>query len=122
MANSIQGSTDAVRPCARRQAIMLGRQSDERKAIRALLTAPAVIISEGNRHLGLVRDLSLGGMFIYTDFEPSCAADIQLTIRLTKDGSATLMCRGTVVRVVRGAAGSAYGVAVQANQYELCRV
>jgi hypothetical protein len=96
--------------------LMLGARQDE---CGALLTAPLVVISEGQRHLGLVRDLSLTGMFFYTDFEPACGSGVELNIRLTKDGSRILACQGDVVRVVHGLAGSAVGVAVQVTEYQL---
>jgi hypothetical protein len=99
--------------------MMLGTRQDERGAVRALLTAPAVVTSEGQRHLGLVRDLSSTGVFFYTEFELSCGSCIEVEIKVTKDGSKTLRCCGKVVRVVRGIAGSAFGVAVQAIEYEL---
>jgi hypothetical protein len=119
MTSAPKRATDKISSLSRPQSMMLGTLQDERGAIRALLTAPAVVVSDGQRHLGMVRDLSLSGVFFYTEFEPSPGSSVQLEITLTKDGTKTLLCRGNVVRVVRAAAGSALGVAVQAFQYEL---
>jgi hypothetical protein len=99
--------------------MMLGTREDERGAIRALLTAPVVVTSERQKHLGLLRDLSLSGASFYTEFEPPYGAYVELEIKLTKDGSKTLRCCGRVIRVVHSSAGSALGVAVQAIEYEL---
>jgi hypothetical protein len=107
------------RHACRGQALMTGNQREERKSNRVLFTAPAVIYAGSTRHLGLIRDFSVSGLFFYTDFVPARGAVLRITIKLTKCGSKTLTCSGKVTRVVNGANGSAIGVAIQADQFEL---
>jgi hypothetical protein len=107
------------RHACRGQALMVGNQREERRSNRVLFTAPAVIYAGNARHLGLIRDFSVSGLFFYTDFVPPRGAVLHITIKLTKCGSKTLTCVGKVTRVVNGSNGSAIGVAIQADQFEL---
>jgi PilZ domain len=118
-ASSIGMATDFERHACRGQAIMTGNQREERASNRVLFTAPAVIYANGMRHLGLVRDFSVCGIFFYTDFAPHAGSIVQMTIKLTKCGSKTLTCIGKVVRVTHGADGAAVGVAIKAAEFEL---
>ncbi len=120
MATSIGGwSGNLERHACRGQAIMTGGQREERSSNRLLFTAPAVIEAEGARHLGLIRDVSVSGLFFYTDFEPACGSTLNVTMKLTKSGSKTLTFIGKVTRVINSAAGAAIGVAIQSQQFEL---
>ena len=102
------------RPLARHQEIMLGIQGEQRRAVRFFNTAPAIIDVDGVRHVGLVRDLSGKGIFVYSDFEPEPGVTLDLTLWLSKDvaSNETLVCRGKVVRVVASACGAAVGIGV----------
>src|SRR3954454_20790609 len=84
---------------ARRQAMMLGVESEQRNGDRRLTTMPAAITANGRRHIGLVRDLSESGLFVYSDFEPACGHQLQLTLKVTQqDGrNVNLDCTGHVV-------------------------
>ncbi len=94
---------------------MLGRHGEQRSAIRLLTTAQAVVYHEDERHIGLVRDLSSNGLFIYSDFTPELGTELKITVRLAreKEQSQVLPCAGKVVRVESPDEGAAVGLAVR---------
>jgi len=100
---------------ALRHAVMLGTHGEQRRALRLLTTAPAVIHMSKERHVGLVRDLSATGLFVYSDFTPAIGAELKLTIRLSQDEKKTslFICRGSVVRVEDSRNGAAVGIAIR---------
>lgn len=106
---------------ARRHAMMLGAECEQRNGDRRLTTMPATIIANGRRHIGLVRDLSESGLFVYSDFEPACGNLLQLTLKLKQvDGSnLNLECTGHVVRVEAAIIGAAVGIAVKLDEVSL---
>ena len=111
---------DASQPLARHQEIMLGRQDEQRSAARFFNTAPVVIHADGARHVGLVRDLSGNGIFIYSDFKPAPGSTVDLILWLSKDVSNdTLNCRGKVVRVVATSSGAAVGIGLELDTSEV---
>jgi hypothetical protein len=98
-----------------RQAVMLGTHGEQRRGgPRLLTTAPAVMHLNEERHIGLVRDLSSTGLFVYSDFNPSVGDELKITVRLSKDKnkSAVFLCTGKVVRVEDSCNGSAVGIGV----------
>jgi hypothetical protein len=99
---------------ALRHALMLGTHGEQRRGIRLLTTAPAVMHFDDERHVGLVRDLSSTGLFVYSDFNPTLGAELKITIRLStdKNKSAVFLCSGKVVRVEDSNNGSAVGIGV----------
>jgi hypothetical protein len=109
------------RPLARHQEIMLGIQGEQRSSTRFFNTAAAMIDADGVRHVGLVRDLSGNGLFVYSDFEPSPGSTVNLTLWLSKDNARneTLACRGKVVRVVSTQSGAAIGIGVALEDADL---
>ncbi len=107
--------TEANRRTALRHAVMLGTHGEQRRALRLLTTAPAVVLMDGERHIGLVRDLSATGLFVYSDFTPKLGTELKLTIRLSRDKNKTavFLCSGRVVRVEGSNKGVAVGIALQ---------
>ena len=108
-------AAEVSQPLARHQEIMLGHQGEQRSAIRFFNTAPAVIHADGVRHVGLVRDLSGSGLFVYSDFKPLPGATVDLILWLSKDTARndTLNCKGKVVRVVANQSGAAVGIGLE---------
>jgi hypothetical protein len=95
--------------------VMLGTHGEQRRALRLLTTAPAIIFVEDERHIGLVRDLSSTGLFVYSDFAPAPGTELKMTIRLARDKnkSALFLCTGIVVRIEDSHNGAAVGIAVK---------
>jgi hypothetical protein len=103
----------------RRQAVMLGLH-EQREADRNFVIAPAAIDIAGESHVGLVRDVSSSGMFLYSDFIPACGATIQLKMQLRGESLKPELfdCQGTVVRVQGANSGAAVGIAVKLHNFE----
>jgi PilZ domain len=102
------------RRMALRHAVMLGTHGEQRRGIRLLTTAPAVMHHSEERHVGLVRDLSSTGLFVYSDFTPRIGTELKITVRLSRDNhkTAVFVCKGTVVRVEGSRNGSAVGIGI----------
>jgi len=99
---------------------LVNGQTNQRTSKRQLVVAPCVIYYQESRHVGLIRDISVGGLFAYSDFQPSMgdAVSVIVTERSEK-GAKTVACTGIVVRVESKAAGAATGIAVQVSGYEV---
>lgn len=108
----------------RRGALMVGVQPDQRNASRFFVTAATKIrIGEGcAEHVGLVRDLSGNGIFVYSDFAPECGSRLEVILRTSKmrPRHVSIACRGKVVRVEPSATGAAIGIALAVDEYEFC--
>jgi hypothetical protein len=106
---------ETERRTALRHAVMIGTHGEQRRSLRLLTTAPAVIYINGERHIGLVRDLSATGLFAYSDFTPEINAELKLTIQLSRDDkkTAVFVCKGKVMRVENSRNGAAVGIAVK---------
>jgi PilZ domain len=102
----------------RRNAVMLGLR-EQRQADRNFVIAPAAIDIGGESHVGLVRDVSSSGMFVYSDFIPDCGTTIQLKMQLRVDPLRAELfdCEGTVVRVQGADPGAAVGIAVKLHNF-----
>jgi len=113
--------TETEQRMALRHAVMLGTHGEQRRALRLLTTAPAVIHMANERHVGLVRDLSATGLFVYSDFTPPIGAELQLTIRLSQDDKKTslFVCKGNVVRVEDSRNGAAVGIAIRFEEGQI---
>jgi hypothetical protein len=100
---------------ALRHAVMLGTHGEQRRALRTLTTSPAVVLMDGKRHIGLVRDLSSTGLFVYSDFTPARGTDLKFTIRISREKNkcSEFLCSGRVVRVEDSRKGAAVGIAVK---------
>jgi hypothetical protein len=106
----------------RRGALMIGIQPDQRNASRFFVTA-ATKIRMGNdceEHVGLVRDLSGNGIFVYSDFTPECGSRLEVILRTSKmrPRHVSIACRGKVVRVEPSSSGAAVGIALSVDEYE----
>jgi hypothetical protein len=103
----------------RRNAVMLGLH-EQREADRNFVIAPASIDVAGESHVGLVRDVSSSGMFVYSDFIPNCGATIQLRMQLRGESLKleSFDCKGTVVRVQGADSGAAVGIAVKLHDFQ----
>lgn len=111
---------ETERRMALRHAVMLGTHGEQRSATRLLTTAPAVIYLDGQRHVGLVRDLSDSGLFVYSDFAPADGAQLKITVQLghTKTKTFAFVCAGRVVRTEQAHTGAATGIAVEFERKE----
>ncbi len=112
---------ETERRMALRHAVMLGTHGEQRVALRLLTTAPAVIFVNNERHIGLVRDLSATGLFVYSDFTPEIDTELRLHIRLSRDQKKTSMfiCKGKVVRVENSRNGAAVGIAIHFEEGQI---
>ena len=106
---------ETERRMALRHAVMIGTHGEQRRALRLLTTASAVVYMNNERHVGLVRDLSSTGLFVYSDFTPAIGTELKLTIQLSRDEKKTslFICKGKVVRVEDSRNGAAVGMAVK---------
>lgn len=65
-------------------------------------------------HVGVIRDLSEGGIFLYSDFKPPLGTRVLVAFAAPQTGrNARIYCEGTVVRVEQVRAGAAPGIALQ---------
>ncbi|MGZ4815075.1 MAG: PilZ domain-containing protein [Terriglobales bacterium] len=93
-----------------------GEWPKQRSASRTLVVVSATVHFQGKNHVGLIRDISRDGLFVYSDFRPKLGEN--LTIEITeKGGSDRVLCGGTVVRVESKSAGSAIGIALKITSY-----
>lgn len=93
--------------------IMLHPRCNRREKSRTLLILPVSIGLGYSKHVGVIRDLSPSGMFLYSDFIPPIGAEIEL--RLTPPATAKsqqVTYRAVVVRLTEGVTGAAVGMAL----------
>jgi len=114
----------AVTRSERRGALMVGMQPDQRHASRYFVTAATKVrtVDGDEEHVGLVRDLSGNGIFVYSDFAPERGSRLEVILRTSKmrPRHVSIACRGKVVRVEPSASGAAIGIAVAVDEYEFC--
>ena len=91
----------------------------QRAASRTLVVLSATVHFQGKGHVGLIRDISRDGLFVYSDFMPKLGDSIRVEIKDRGNGTSRVLCCGAVVRVESKAAGSAIGIAVQITTYGL---
>lgn len=77
---------------------------------RYLVLASRTITWSGISRLALVRDISRGGLFFYSNFEPAVGDNIEV---VSSRGSRCSRIRGAVVRVEPHAPGAAVGIAIR---------
>ncbi len=87
-----------------------------RRSPHLLWTAPVVIKADGERHVGLVRDVSAEGLGVFSDFVPKTGCVLELTIRVPRT-SATVTCTGKVVRSDSTGAGGAVVIGIRLSDY-----
>ena len=63
-------------------------------------------------HVGVIRDISEGGIFFYSDFKPSIGTRVRLSF-VSPIENTRQHCEGIVVRVEHSRAGAAPGIALQ---------
>ena len=74
---------------------------------------PVVVRAEGRDCVGVLRDISVAGMFLYASIPAVVGTDIQVTIKpCAADPDLMVNCRGRVVRVESHEGGAATGLAV----------
>src|ERR1700761_7134808 len=74
--------------------------ANKRLSARKLVVAPCLVYFRDRRHVGLIRDISSSGLFVYSDFEPVLGETLRIVITQRDDfASATVACQGEVVRV-----------------------
>ena len=90
--------------------IMLHPARNRREKSRSLLILPVSVRLGYGEHVGIIRDISASGMFLYSDFSPPIGAEIEL--RMTPPAGKSLRCtyRAIVVRVTSGVTGAAVGM------------
>ena len=86
------------------------RFPNQRSSPRTLIVCPITISSNTVKAHGILRDMSEGGIFFYSNFKPSLGMNIEFSLQL-KDKNIT--GRGEVVRVEQNAPGAAIGIAVK---------
>jgi hypothetical protein len=104
---------------------MSGSKPDQRSVRRYYLgmTAQVQLLSEDRRHNAYIRDWSWAGMFLYSHWVPDGSAPLDLVLSLAngEKDPVQVRCRARVVRVERGVAGAATGLALLFNRYEVLR-
>ena len=84
-----------------------------RESSRQFTVLPLTIKADGREHVGLLRDISRGGMFFYTGLTPEVGSEFEVVINASRiNRSATAHCRCRVIRVEPHRAGAATGVGV----------
>ena len=93
------------------ESVMLNPRCNRRDKSRTLLILPVSIGVGYTRRVGIIRDISPSGMFLYSDFAPPIGAEIEL--KLVPHTSAEcphLIYRAIVVRLTSGVTGAAVGM------------
>lgn len=96
------------------------RWREHRTAERTLVVASGLVYFQENRHVGLIRDISRMGLFVYSDFCPRVGDTLRVVVNGRNTGSdEPVTCMGTVVRVESKGAGAAIGIALKISAFEL---
>lgn len=70
---------------------------------RIHVAVPATVTAQGHTLAASTRDISVGGLFLFTDVPFQAGADIEIVLMLPRElglpGSEMVCCHGTVVRV-----------------------
>ena len=88
------------------------RRSSPRMPIHAGGSVRCSCLGE-TEHVALVRDVSSGGVFLYSDFNPPIGADLSLVFNVRDASDQRVFCQGRVVRVERASKLAAPGIAVK---------
>ena len=106
---------------------MMENKHERRSGPRSTARVPVKIKSqsqsgtvEGN---GFTRDLSTGGIFLYTDSHIIAGSEIEMVLilppELTHGEKQWVCCRASVVRVEDGEGGGDFGVAASISSMEI---
>lgn len=91
--------------------VMLRPASNRREKSRTLLILPVSVRLGYGEHVGIIRDVSASGMFLYSDFTPPIGAEIELKLTLPAPTRPRLVTyRGIAVRLASGVTGAAVGI------------
>jgi len=94
-----------------------------RSSMRILIAIPAEVACpeiSPRHHAGLVRDISLGGAFLYSSFTPQLSAEITVHFAVPFAGrSVRVTCHCLVVRVEKSPPGGATGFAVKFRNHDV---
>lgn len=85
---------------------------NQRSSPRRLIVCPISFSSDAGAAHGILRDISEGGIYFYSNFKPSLGLNIEFSLQLKEKN---MTGRGEVVRVEQSAPGAAIGIAVKFN-------
>ncbi len=106
---------------SRAEAIMRRELPEQRRRVRIPLHVSAKVRyapAMQGEHLGLIRDVSVGGLFFYSDFKPRVDSPVHLDFTVPMAGrNVQVTCDGTVVRV-ETSKSKAIGVAVRMSNLD----
>ena len=93
---------------------------DTRTARRGQAFLPVTIMTAaGDKSVGLLRDVSTAGMFVYSNLTPDVGSELRVIVHPSAtDCGVTVCCKCKVVRVEAGMAGSATGIGVTIEGYD----
>ncbi|HVZ18161.1 MAG TPA: PilZ domain-containing protein [Terriglobales bacterium] len=90
----------------------------QRASNRTLVVVSAKVEFDGKSHIGLIRDISRHGLFVYSDFTPNLGDSMKVILRESNDSlTGGVSCLGQVVRVESKGAGTATGIALKIIGY-----
>ena len=96
--------------------LLMATNSEQRKERRVFVKMPVLLsfTGEAQEHVGFVRDMSIHGMFFYSDLTPALGSQMEFVMHLPQhvSDSGLVSCKGTVVRVEGHVPGAATGVAL----------
>lgn len=104
---------------------MLPPKSERRSRRRIPATVPVSIKTGAGsvEATGQTRDLSVSGIFLYTDSEIGKGSELELVLvlppELTRGEKGWVCCRASVVRVEKGDNGAAFGVAASIDDIRM---
>lgn len=98
-----------------RTIVMVPPNINQRSSPRKLMVCPISINSPSGIAHGILRDVSVGGIFFYSKFRPSLGMTLQFSFRVN-DRNVT--GTGEVLRIEENAPGAAIGVAMKITSRE----
>ena len=88
--------------------------ANQRSSPRSLVVCPISLSFQFGEAHGVLRDISAGGIFFYSNFRPPLQMNINFSLRLK---GKHITGTGEVVRVEESAPGAAIGVALKTSSY-----
>jgi PilZ domain len=88
----------------------LAQYTNQRSSPRSFVVCPISIAAPAGTTHGIVRDISTGGIFFYSNFKPSLKMNIDFTLIFNDK---RISGSGEVIRVEQGLPGAAIGVALK---------
>jgi hypothetical protein len=97
------------------------RRSGQRVPVQVPVSLKAT--SDAGASSGLTRDLSRGGVFLYTDAQIIAGSEIEMVLilppEITMSEQQWVCCRASVVRVEDGREGKGFGVAASIRSMDI---